>query len=80
MIIGYVNRRSHCCHTAVPVGTMGYVNKRSCCCHTTVSGKMIGYVNKRSCCCHTAIPGGALESSRRAQLTECRMRKSRLVG
>ena len=59
---------------------MGYVNRRSRCCHTAVLGGMMDYVNGRSRCCHTAVPGGALESGKRAQLTESRMRKGRLVG
>ena len=79
-MMGYMNGRSRCCHTAVPGGMMGYVNGRSRCCHTAVLGGMMGYVNGRSRCCHTAVPGGALESGKRAQLTESRMRKGRLVG
>ena len=59
---------------------MGYVNGRSCYCHTVVLGGMMGYVNGRSRCCHTAVPSGALESGKRAQLTESRIRKGRLVG
>ena len=79
-MIGYMNGRSRYCHTAVPGGIMGYVNGRSRYCHTAVLGRMMGYVNRRSCCYHIAVPGGALESGKRAQLTESRMRKGRLVG
>ena len=78
--MGYMNEKSRCCHTAVFGGMMGYVNGRSRYCHTAVLGRMMGYVKGRSRCCHTAVPGGALESGKRAQLTESRMRKGRLVG
>ena len=79
-MMGYMNGRSCCCHTAIPGEMMGYVNGRSHCCHTAVFGEMMGYVNGRSRCCHTAVPGGALESGKRAQLMESRIRKGRLVG
>ena len=79
-MMGYMNERSRCCHTAVPGRMIGYVNGRSCCCHTAVLGGMMGYVNGRSCCCYIAVSGGALESGKRVQLTESRMRKGRLVG
>ena len=59
---------------------MGYVNERSCCCHSTVPGGMMGSVIGKSCYCHIIVPGGALESGKRAQFTECKMRKDRLVG
>ena len=79
-MMGYMNERSCCYHNAVPSRMMGYVNGRSRCCDTAVLGGMMGYVNGRSRCCHLAVPGGALESGKRAQLTEFRMRKCRLVG
>ena len=79
-MMNYVNRRFFCCHTAVSSEMIEYVNRRSYCYHTAVLGRIIGYVNGESYYCHTAIPSGVLESDKRAQLTECKMRKSRLVG
>ena len=79
-MMGYMNGRSCYCHTTVPGGMMSYVNERSYCYHTAVLGGMMGYVNEKSRCYHTAVLGGALESGKRAQLTESRMRKGRLVG
>ena len=79
-MMGYVNKKSCCYHTAVPDEMMGYVNGKSRCCHIAVFGGMMGYVNRRSHYCHTAVSDGALESGKRAQLTEYRMRKGSLVG
>ena len=77
--MGYMNERSHYCHTAVPGEMMSYMNGKSRCCHTAVFNGILGDVNGRSHCCHTAVPGGALESGKRAQLTESRIKKGRLV-
>ena len=35
-MMGYVNEKSRCCHTAISSERMGYVSRRSCCCHTAV--------------------------------------------
>ena len=78
--MGYVNEKSCCCYIAVPSRIIGYMNRRSCYCHTIVLGGMIGYLNRMSHYCHIAVPSEALESSKRAQLMECIMRKGKLVG
>ena len=79
-MVGYVNGRFCYCYTLVLSEIMDYVNGRSCYYHIISLSEMISYVNKKSYYCYIAVPSGALESGKRARLTECKMRKSRLVG
>ena len=78
--MGYINRKSCCCDIAIPGRMIGYVKEKSCCCHIAVLGGMLGYVNRRSYCCHNAVPSKVLKSGKRAQLTEYRIMKGRLIS
>lgn len=79
-MIGYINRKSCCCYTAITDMIMGYMNGRLHCCYIVVSGGIMHYVNRRSHCCHIAASDRALESGKKAQFMEYQMRKGRLIN